>query len=950
MSLITLRSTQQDNGATVSQSASNFTNHFKEGIVLGPGNTIELVSMSIVKLSKYEVIQGENDTFIWRIGAGPSSLGGTPTYSQHVVTLVPGSYNGQALATHITEQLNNSTLLGVYKGKWTCVYSSETKDDNAKFTINYGQNATPTPNAELVEWTQTYGAGSPFTLLSEPTENTTRLKFTQTAMGSHGVNSKGYGFHSDRGIFSNGGQNQIIINPVELLDEIDFVGAGSSQFLNFNNNNGNTVQVVFTAPALPNGWTTQLEIFSGDPGNIKTFDLQGVLGEIDTLHTFNAGTGYVVGDEGSFTGGSGTGATYKVTAISAGGGVTTADITNPGQGYQINDDLTFAGKGDGLSTCKVQNVKTGNDGTAYAIGDEGDLVYRPGPGAGSGTGGKYKITAVGAGGQISALEITDGGKDYAQGEVLICDGKGNSDGKIRVTSVDNKSFIKYGVTDESGQFGIGTNKGVSALDEANWDRGTFILNGTTSPRRLTQSKLGDGTPVGDFPMELETQAGGGYAFTLFKTYPCMRIGYARQQLVNGDFSNVNAVYTNANKGLDCQVVVEPNSTHDGLVLNVYQLAKQAGRNYPVAGWRDTKIILEDLEPTAWSDMPQGPTDWTTFNYGDDKIRITMEIDANRNIQFSSAHDASQNGNFTEEEVWLKTGDKVADSNGDMDNDFETTIREILYPLHSVIFVGPGTPFSTQTIDLSGIYDTSVIKQDMELRGINGEIETEATVHEEVGMDVGVEATPLTLSAIYKMGVLTGTDIYNGPPTGAGANQISNRSVNPNTGNINLLLGLERGYTFQSGQQTNAISTDDDAKPNPSLSEPALHVELPDFNIKSYSGASSDTGRAIAVIPKEQWTTDEQTGVLHFQSQYPIAIDLNLPHPRPFYELTARLRQPNGQVADDLINPTEITVKIGENEESRQSRVMMKAMERLGEIVGNRQDGKISRTDDNIPLI
>ena len=133
-------------------------------------------------------------------------------------------------------------------------------------------------------------------------------------------------------------------------------------------------------------------------------------------------------------------------------------------------------------------------------------------------------------------------------------------------------------------------------------------------------------------------------------------------------------------------------------------------------------------------------------------------------------------------------------------------------------------------------------------------------------------------------------------------------------------------------------------------EPALHVELPDFNIKSWSGQSSDTGRAIAVIPKEQWTTDESTGVLHYQAQYPIPIDLNLPHSRPFYELSARLRQPNGQLADDLINPTEICLKIGENEESRQSRVMMKAMERMGEIISNSQDRKISAMTDNNPML
>ncbi len=955
MSLITLRSVQQDNGANVSQSASNFTNHFKEGVVLGPGNTIELVSMSIVKLSKYEVIEGENDTFIWRIGAGPSSLGGTPIYSQHVVTLVPGSYNGASLASHIQEQLNNSTLLGVYRGQWICTYTSETKDNNAKFTINYGQQATPAENGEKTSYIQKYGNGTPFSLIPDDTAKNVRMKFNEAEMGTGTFRGKGYGFNSDRGIFSNGGQVIVDIHPIQVLDTIDFVGAGSSQITNYNNFNNNDVQVVFTKPALPNGWEFQMEIFNGPEGNIKTFDLQGVLGEVATLNNFSGGTGYVVGDEGDFTGGSGAGAKYKVTAIGAGGEVTTADITDKGQGYSIGDQLTFSGKGDGLSKCDVATVVTGNDGTGYSVGDEGDLTYPAGAQPALGVDGRYKITAVGAGGQITALEIIDGGKDYAQSEVLLCAGQGNGDGKIRVTSVDRESFTRFGVTTKFGLFGIGTNKNVNASNQANWDIGTFELNGNTPApayHRLSQVKRGDGSdvPAGDPVMILETQAGGGFQFSLENTYPMTLLGYAREQLINGDFSNPNAVYNSDPDGTDVNITIDASDDNTSLQLSVSQLAKQQGRNYPVAGWRDEKTITVATDPTDWSDLPQSPTDWATFTYGEDIVRVTLEIDGNLNISFSCAHDTKGDGTFVENELFLKNGDKEADSNGEMDNDFNSTLREILYPLHACLFTGRGSPFSTQVHDIGGIFDTEIIQKNMELRGVAGGEAHGVNVHDEVDLDVGVQATPLTLSAIYKMGVLTGTDIHNGPATGASANQISNRSLNPNLGNINLLLGLERGYTFQLGQQTNAISTDDDAKPNPSLSEPALHVELPDFNIKSFSGQSSDTGRAIAVIPKEQWTTDEQTGVLHFQAQYPIPIDLNLPSSRPFYELTARLRQPNGQIADDLINPTEICLLVKENEESRQSRVMMKAFERLGEMMGNRQDGKISRTDDNIPML
>ena len=65
MSLITIRSSTQDNGANVHESAAYMTNNFKKGIKL---NMLELVSMSINKLDKFEIIQGENDQFVWRIG------------------------------------------------------------------------------------------------------------------------------------------------------------------------------------------------------------------------------------------------------------------------------------------------------------------------------------------------------------------------------------------------------------------------------------------------------------------------------------------------------------------------------------------------------------------------------------------------------------------------------------------------------------------------------------------------------------------------------------------------------------------------------------------------------------------------------------------------------------------------------------------------------------------
>ncbi len=941
MSLITLRSVQQDNGANTSQSASNFTNHFKDPIVLGPGNTIELVSMSIIKLDRYEIILGQNDTFIWRIGAGASTLGGTPLYSQHVVVLVPGSYNGADLALHIAEQLNSSTLLGLYRGTWTCVFSSETSDSNAKFTINYAQNPTPAENGENTTWIQKYGAGNPYTLSAVQTPfSSQKLEFTPTAMGTGSGTGDGYGFHSDRGIFSNGGQTSQIIEPVSLLDEITTLDSQDNQILNFGTTT-QTVKTIFTKPVLPNNWEYQVECFNGPIGNIRTVDIQGQLGRIVNLHTFNGGSGYNIGDLGNCVDqgtGIGSGATYEVLTISGGGGITSVQILDPGQGYLLGDDLfLIATTGGGSGTeAKVLSIETGNEGTAYAVNDVGSFT------GGSGNGATYKITSIGAGGSITGIEITDGGNGYLQGEVLVCEGNGNDDGLVRITLVDRRSFLKYAYVEEKGLLGIGNFKNVSALNPVNWDFVVLKLNGNTpAPAFHRMSEVGGN-------MELETTLGGGFQFSVKKTYPKSIIGYARQQLVNGDFGDSNAVYNNNEDGMDCQIMME-SGDNDDIYFNVYQLDKQPGRNYPVAGWRDVKIITTNLLPDGWSGMPSAPNNWLNFNFGTDNVKITMEIDANRNIICSASHDSAQDGVFTELQTWLKTGDKESNSNGLMTNDFNTTIRESLYPLHAITFTGSGTAFTSQTKYLGGIMDTEIITQEgKDLRSINGLPHTLTSVHEEVDLDVS--ASNLTLSAIYKMGLITGTDIHYGPPSGASPNQISDRDLSPNISNSNFLLGLRAGYTFQSGQISNAIQTADDNKPLPSLSEPTLHVELPDFNIKSWSGQSSDTGRAIAVIPKEQWTTDETTGVLHYMSQYPIQIDLNIQAPRPFYEINCRLRSPDGKIADDLLNPTEICLKIGETEESRQTRIMTNAMAQLGQVISNRQDQKISTMTDNMPLL
>ena len=209
------------------------------------------------------------------------------------------------------------------------------------------------------------------------------------------------------------------------------------------------------------------------------------------------------------------------------------------------------------------------------------------------------------------------------------------------------------------------------------------------------------------------------------------------------------------------------------------------------------------------------------------------------------------------------------------------------------------------------------------------------------------ANATKVSALFKFGTVNAEDVVDASP---GQDQIVSRDVQPNTASINLVLGFPNIANYPSGNATNATATPSGTVPYTSISEPSLHVELPDFNIQSWSGESGDSGKAIAVIPREQWTTDSKKGTLHWQAQYPQPIDLNLAETQTFYQLTARVREPSGELVKDLINPTELCLKIGETAESRQQRVMDKAIEKMAMVVGNAQDRKISSAMTGLPRV
>ena len=434
-----------------------------------------------------------------------------------------------------------------------------------------------------------------------------------------------------------------------------------------------------------------------------------------------------------------------------------------------------------------------------------------------------------------------------------------------------------------------------------------------------------------------------------KDYGHCGIGWVRDQLVTG-----RTLYpgdTNATFSLnvaECDLVFEmtSNAGLNDVEVRLYQMNNTGSQNYPIPGWRTSKTVFSTRSGDWKTDLPAStPASWASFTYGTDHVQMKVIVTGIRTLSITIAHDTAGDGTYIEEVTLIKTAQP-----GMGGKSLTKNIREVFYPLRPIIMCSRGSAIDGREIIITGKCDTQTITQaNSVLRDDDGtapELHEDGDPTEQVG-DGTDPANATKVSALFKFGTVNAEDVVDASP---GQDQIVSRDVQPNTASINLVLGFPNIANYPSGNATNATATPSGTVPYTSISEPSLHVELPDFNIQSWSGESGDSGKAIAVIPREQWTTDSKKGTLHWQAQYPQPIDLNLAETQTFYQLTARVREPSGELVKDLINPTELCLKIGETAESRQQRVMDKAIEKMAMVVGNAQDRKISSAMTGLPRV
>ena len=769
MSLVTI-SSKRNTEVQRNTDPAIIRNHFKDGLVLREGTEVGLVSLTINKLNLYEIIAGQNDTFIWRIGS-------RQIFEQHSVIVSAGNYNGDDLATEIALRVNNSTILGNYFNTWVCTYDQTAQSGEGAFTLNYGQNETPSLNKQTFS---VYEGGTPtFSNNGTATVEITGEKSDDFELGDNPLIITG-----NKGIFPNEGETQTIIRPQEGYTLADQANALKLQTVTLTINgttppstDDGTFIDTTGAPATQ-GWQLELQYADSSPSDYWIYLGDGEWGQSDdpTL---------------------------------------TANRANCAFFYFYNPTREL-----------------------YADADNG--------------GRHANIAGVG-------------------------------------------SFIKY--------------------------------SNPATPLAVPKANVGYGKTVA---------------------------GYVRNYLYKGRENypaNTNADILNTSpQGFDITVTCEDDDANLQVKFSLGRMVQNQGIEFPLPNWRNNSTLVSDftdLNPISdFNSLPAisgvTPANWTSFTYGTDHIRIRVKIDKIIRVSIFLAHDTAGDGVFIEEQLCRQTGGN---------NGFNSTIKEKFFPLRPCLAISRGNNYYGSRYILKGVFDeTEVVNPNFQVANANtvlhlgDDIETvdesETVSDDKVG---AVPANALTLSALYKFGEIYASDETGSAPSGG----LPLADHQP-AGNIHALLGYDRLYNFSSGNTTNSIIST--SNPITSIAEPTLSLELPDFNIKGANGGTGDSMRVIAVVPKEELNTNEKTGTLHYYPTFPIMIDLNLAQESIFYDLNAILRLPDGRVANDLINPTEITLLFKEGDESKQKRMLKAQAGILVSMMGNHQSAKINGIGNGNPLL
>lgn len=472
--------------------------------------------------------------------------------------------------------------------------------------------------------------------------------------------------------------------------------------------------------------------------------------------------------------------------------------------------------------------------------------------------------------------------------------------------------------------------------------------------------------------------------TFLNTYPKIQLGYSKYQMQRNASETNNPEERYSSQKSDLAVTFEGTANPSGVgggVLRVscdQQWAADNDTAFPQDNWSRTNKII-DNEPVLFT-TPLG------FIYGESEIFIKLSMINNYSPQLAITYETVGSA---KDDYKIIVTDNPADAEPKVPAGFKSNLREYYYPLKAIYFYGEAYPFNVTelatihpflsrfgqsriTYTAIGYQDDDSSWRESNRRNVLWTLPYRGNDDTNNWDDDALQDLALGYISANQP-ILMKFDKFNEniqepgggalPPTKASGNiswfdsspggqeydenlVFSEDYPNINNG-IAEMIGMAPFYQEPSpAAGVNVLST---LEPK-SAPRGTIQIEIPQLNIKSWSGGSNDVGRAVGVVPAQEWdvTPGLTADTLFYKSNYPKTINVNSQVTIPAYSLNCRVRDTNGKLINNLQHPTTATFLLKEGEEAKQQRIMDKAMARAAASKGNNQDNRISTANADMP--
>jgi hypothetical protein len=240
---------------------------------------------------------------------------------------------------------------------------------------------------------------------------------------------------------------------------------------------------------------------------------------------------------------------------------------------------------------------------------------------------------------------------------------------------------------------------------------------------------------------------------------------------------------------------------------------------------------------------------------------------------------------------------------------------------------PATASRNMIVEVQGVYnpENRVVKHQHNQLAKSEHSKDNAPLEDGDTVEVVRLGDDLSLTSVILLDRINQLTIDNLTPQVANASPYR-LNANTRSGNIGALLGFQEVVEDLVTGTTGTFTSDTVTKVV--VKDTTLHISIPELSgVKSFEGESSQKYKTIKVIPKSDFSVDNQNGSLSYTANYEDYIDINNAQELQLSELTIQVRQPDGILATNLKPDTRCTIKIQPKQDAN-----MQKMEKLLDIM------------------